>query len=148
MTRLIPLLGFGLAAACLPQFAAAQSATLNPGLYELSEKVVRTGGQVGKDAVTEACILAGDNNKTLEGLLLDFTKREDECTLSNVEHTASTMRSNFTCPPLSTGGDVGGTIEAEYGTDFFNHTLNAKFGPIVTVKITKELRRKGECPAG
>lgn len=42
LTRLISFLGFGIAAAALPQMAAAQSVTLDPGLYEVSEKVVMT----------------------------------------------------------------------------------------------------------
>ena len=42
MTRLISFLGFGIAAAALPQMAAAQSVTLDLGLYEVSEKVVMT----------------------------------------------------------------------------------------------------------
>ena len=147
MMRLISLLSLGIAAAALPQMAAAQSATLQPGLYDVSKKVVMTGGRVTTDKVTEDCIRAGDNVKTLDGLLLDFTKRKNECTLGNVQETGSTLRANFTCKPLPSGGKVGGTIEAEYGADRLNYVIDSKFGPIASVTVTKGFRRTGECLA-
>jgi len=144
MTRLAFLLGLGLLTASLPQMTTAQSATLEPGLYDVSNKVVMTG-RVVRDEVVEDCIRAGENDKTLQSLLLDFTKK-DECGLNNVEQTASTMRADFTCPPLQTGGDVGGTIEAKYASDSLIYTLDWRFGPISRVTVNKDLRRKAECP--
>lgn len=137
-------LSLGFAAVSFSQTAAAQSATLDPGLYEVSSKVVITG-RVVEDEVEDKCILAGQNVKTLDGLVLEFTKRKDECQLRNAQGTGSTMRADFTCPPLSTGGKVGGTIEAEYGADWLNYTIDTRFGPISRVTKTNNMRRKGGC---
>lgn len=87
MTRLISFLGFGIAAAALPQMAAAQSVTLDPGLYEVSEKVVMTF-RPEKNKVEDVCISAGQNIKTLEGLIEAFTKRKDECQPRDIQQTA------------------------------------------------------------
>ena len=144
MTRLISFLGFGIAAAALPQMAAAQSVTLDPGLYEVSEKVVMTF-RPEKNKVEDVCISAGQNIKTLEGLIEAFTKRKDECQPRDIQQTGSTLRANFTCPSLPSGGDVGGTVEAEYGTNRLNYTIDIRFGPVSRVTVTTNMRRTGEC---
>ena len=147
MMRLIYVLSLGFAAAALPQIAAAQSATLEPGLYDRSRGGSLAGNTLERQE-TEICIREGENDKILEGLILGGNDDDVECRASNVEWTASTVRTDFICEPDHSGFVVSGTMDAKYGADFLNSTMDGKLNGSVEIKTDFKMRRRGECPAG
>ena len=143
--RLIYVLSLGFAAASLPQIAAAQSAKLTPGLYDISADVTFAGQPFAAEE-TEICIRDDESNKTMEELLTDLSK-DVSCPVNDAVWTASTVRADYQCPPDRTGNAIGGTIEAEFGADFLNHTVTGVFNPQMKMMAITKMRRKGDCPA-
>lgn len=146
MTRLICLLSFGLAAAALPQLAAAQSVTLEPGLYDFSHVVTMMGTAAPADTY-EYCVVEGENSKTLDELIEGLSDG-GQCSVSNVNMTASTGRADVTCTNTGLGMDVSGTLDAKYGPDFYDIDTKAKLGPIGGIRVTTKVKRRGMCPEG
>jgi len=144
MTRLIPLLALGVTAMVLPQLAAAQSVTLDPGLYDYSHVVSMGGNDLPADE-SEYCVIDGENSKTL-GELIDSLAQGGDCSISNVNMTESTGRADMACTNTEMGMDITGTLEAEYGSDWYDVDTTAQIGPM-QVSIRTEVRRRGECPA-
>lgn len=144
MTRLFSLLSIGLTATLLPQFAAANSVTLDPGLYDLSHVVMMAGRALPADEY-EYCVEDGDNSRTLEELL-DSLAGDGECRVSNVNMTDSKGRADVTCTGTDLGVDISGTLEAQYGSDFYDIDTRAGLGPI-QIHVKTKVRRRGKCPA-
>jgi len=146
MMRMIYLLSLVFTAASLPQIAAAQSAKLDPGLYDIIADVTFAGQPFGGHE-TEICIRDDETNKTMEELLTDYSK-DVVCPVNDAVWTASTVRAEYQCPPDRTGIAIDGTIEAEYGADFFNHTITGVLGPEMKMVAITKMNRKGDCPEG
>ena len=142
--RMIYVLSLVFTAASLPQIAAAQSATLEPGLYDRSRGGSLAGNTLERQE-TEVCVREGENDKILEDLILGGND-DVECPASNVEWTASTVRTDFICEPDHSGFVVSGTMDAKYGADFLNSTMNGKLNGSVEIKTDFEMRRNGDCP--
>lgn len=149
MTRLILSLTMGLAAASLSHIAAAQSltqtVTLDPGLYDVSHVMTMAGRTMPAD-ISQTCIREGENSKTLEDMLSGLSE-DGQCTFSNAAMTASTGRVDYVCSSDEMPFDVTGTMEAEYGSDFYTVVANGTFGPMGAVTTKVSLRRSGACPA-
>ncbi len=154
MTRMTYFLGLsltmGLAAASLPQIAAAadlsQRFSVEPGLYETSTTVFMAGQTVMADA-SEDCVREGENSKTLEELVEDI-RREGNCTLSNISTTDSAGYADFVCRPAGLGFEATGTMEAEYGSDYLTVIGDGTMGFLGAIQIETKAKRIGECPAG
>jgi len=138
-------LSLGVAAASLPQSAAAQSATLDPGLYDVSA-VVTLAGQLFAEHEAEECIRKGKNDKLSEILTPNINKFRP-CTNTQTSWTASSFRAEFLCKDLKTGSQSTDRSEASFGTDFANLTSTGTVGPGMEIKAVTNMRRKGECPA-
>ena len=150
MTRLISMLSLpislGLAAAAMPQIAAAQSVTLDPGLYDYSHVVTIMGRATPADSY-EYCLVEGQNSKTLDELVAGLADG-GQCTVSNVNMTASTGRADVTCTNTGLGMDVSGTLDATYTSSSYDVDTTAKIGPIGNIQVKTKVRRRGECPEG
>jgi len=144
MTRLIPVLTFGCAALSFPHIVSAQSVTLDPGLYDYSHVVVIGGGAMPADEY-EYCVKEGKNSKTLDELVASLAG-DGECTVSNVNMTASTGRADVTCTGTDFGLNISGTMEAEYGSNFYTVDTRADLGPL-EVLVKTNVRRRSDCPA-
>lgn len=143
MRRFTSVLALSAAAFSLPCLANAQTVTLDPGLYDYSH-VVSVGGQALPADAYEYCVREGRNSRTLDELV-DSLAGDGECTVSNLNMTASTGRADLTCTDTDLG-NVSGTLEAEYGPDFYDVDARAKLGPL-PVHVKTEVRRRGDCPA-
>lgn len=144
MTRILSFLSFSLLASALPQIASAQSVTLDPGLYDYSH-VVMVGGLAMPADEYEYCVEDGKNSKTIDELVASLAG-DGECTVSNLNMTASTGSADVACTDTELGMDISGTLSAEYGSDFYDVDTRAALGPIQVLVKTK-VRRRGECPA-
>ena len=144
MNRLIYALTLGLTAVSMSQFAAAQSVTLEPGLYDYSN-IFSTGDLVLATDESEYCIKDGENSKTLDELVASLAG-DGNCTVSNVSMTDSTGRANLVCTGTDLGVDIAGTLDAKFGSDFYDVDTRAKLGPLDVLVKTK-VRRRGDCPA-
>ncbi len=143
MTKFIPVLTLTVAASCLSSLAAAQSVTLDPGLYDYSHTLMIGGRGMPADKY-EYCVREGQNSKTLDELV-ESLAGDGECTVSNVNMTSSTGRADILCTGTDLG-DVSGTMEAEYGADFYTVDTRADLGPL-PVHVKTKVRRRGDCPA-
>jgi hypothetical protein len=92
----------------------------------------------------EYCVREGQNSKTLDELV-ESLAGDGECTVSNVNMTSSTGRADIVCTGTDLG-DVSGTMEAEYGADFYTVDTRADLGPL-SVHVKTKVRRRGDCPA-
>lgn len=144
MTRFICVVSLGLAAMAMPQIASAQSVTLDPGLYDYAHVVMLGEHEMLRDE-HEHCIVDGENSKTLDELVASLTG-DGQCTASNVSMTASTARADIICTDTGLGKDLTGTLEAEYGTDFYSIDSHAALGPMGQVRVNTKARRSGACP--
>jgi len=145
MTRLLPLLGLGLTAFVMPHMAAAQSVTLDPGLYDISTKITMGGNEISADE-SEYCILEGENSKTFDELAAAIPG-EGQCTMSNVSMTESTGTANFACTDTDMGFDVSGTMDAKFGSNFYDIDTVAEIPIMGRVFVKTKVLRRGECPA-
>jgi len=143
MSKFILTLGFGIAASIWPTLAQAQTVSLKPGLYDYSH-VFNLGGQDVSADEYEYCLREGENSKTLDELVESLSSG-GECKLSNVSMTRSTGRADIACTDTGLGMDIRGTIEAEFGSDFYDVNAFAAFGPLQLV-VKSKVRRRGECP--
>lgn len=144
MTRLLPILAFGVTAFVLPPLAAAQSVTLDPGLYDVSTNFILGGSEISADE-SEYCVLAGENTKTFEELEAEIAGSAD-CTFSNISMTGAIGHADFVCLDTEMGFDVSGKMEATYGPDFFNVDTTAAIPIMGEILARTKIRRRGECP--
>lgn len=144
MSRIATIFAASAAAICFAPQLSAQSVTLDPGLYDYSH-VVSMGGRALPADTYEYCVREGRNSRTLDELVASLAG-DGECTVSNVNMTGSTGRADLTCTDTDLGMDISGTLEAEYGSDFYDVISRAKMGPL-PVRVDTKVRRRGDCPA-
>ena len=145
MTRFLPLISLGLTVMMFPQIATAQSVTLDPGLYDVSTNIMMDGTEVFSDE-TGYCILEGENTKTVEELEAGISGHGD-CEMRNVEMTGGIGHADFICTDTDIGFDISGTMEATYGSDFFNVDTNAAIPILGKILAQTKIRRSGNCAA-
>lgn len=143
MTRFISLLSLSLIALALPQIAAAQSVTLDPGLYDTSVSFIAGGALMTSDE-SEYCVKDGENSKTFDELVAEVSG-EGQCTISNVSMTRSTGTADFACTETSIGFDVAGSMEANFGPDFYNLDARSEVPFMGEILVKTKIRRRGEC---
>lgn len=148
MTRRISLFSLGLAtclAAALPQIAAAQSATLDPGLYDI-KAVVTLGGDVFADVEAQECVREGENDKTLDDMLTGINEKK-HCPVSNAVWTDDSVRADYVCESVNGAPGITGTIEASFGPDFLTVNTVGNMAPVGKMTANTEIKRTGDCPA-
>ena len=142
--RFLYLLSFGLTAFAMPQLAAAQTLTIDPGLYDVSTNVYVGAGELTADE-TVYCVVEGENSKSFDDLVAGIAG-DGQCLFSDVSMTGTTGTANFACTDTALGFDVSGTMEAKYGSDFYDIDTRAVIPIMGEVLVKTKVRRRGECP--
>ena len=143
MIRLTYLLGITFAASVTPNSAVAQSVSLDPGFYDYSHVIDSSGLQIAAEDA-QYCVREGENSRSIDELIEGLSGAGD-CELNNVSLTNSTGRADINCTDTDLGLDIQGTVEAEFGSNFFDVGVVASLGPI-PIGINANARRRGECP--
>lgn len=128
----------------MPLAANAQSVTLEPGLYTYSNIISLSGRELSADR-GEYCVREGQNSKSLDELVSSLSGG-GECTLENVSMGQTRGQADLTCTKTQLGMDMSGTLQAEFGPDFYKVNTNAVLGRFLPVQAKTDIRRKSACP--
>lgn len=135
----------GLLPFALPQLAAAQTVTLDPGLYDFTTDISIMGHHV-KTETYEYCFYQGKNSKTFDEIASDVAGG-GHCTLSNSILTASTGSTDVQCTDPDLGLKIKGRLEATYGSDYYNVKGTANIGGFQDITTDTKVKRRSDCPA-